>query len=506
MKKILLSLSVMLISISALTGQRVSRELTPEQKFLSSMHRNITSEKLYNYVVQLSDSTLTGRLIGTVGMEKAAAIVSDYFKDFGLEPLGDRGSYIQYYPNPVTEIHYGSDMSIYFPHKTNSKKEEQVWIEKKYPWADGWFAGNYSGNGEVFADVVYAGFGVSAPELGYDDYKGIDVKGKIVLIEGETPNRDRTPEGIAKWYKHTLHQTKMENAAKHGAIGLLYLWVPGPNSLYNPDLVYCHVTRQVVDDIFLGTGKSYKETVDKIYQEQKPQSFETGKKARIKMVSTHYPDATGKNIFGVVRGSDPELADEYIVVSAHLDHLGMIPYHIAGANDNNASSAVMLGVAEALAKSEIKPKRSVIFFSVDGEEAGLTGSTWYTNNPVVPKESVRAILNLEQMGAGERLGASYGYTYPGFEKYLNQANDSYVHRQLSIGQSTYRTRPRTDGAVFMKAGYPCVDLRASGGGFYHHPKDDVDSINPEMLQASAEYLYWLVILLANDENLELKGE
>lgn len=91
-------------------------------------------------------------------------------------------------------------------------------------------------NGEVTADVVYAGFGVTAPELGYDDYKDIDVKGKIVLVEGETPNISRNPDSLAMWYKHTLHQTKLNNAAAHGAAGLLYKWVPGPNAPYNPGL------------------------------------------------------------------------------------------------------------------------------------------------------------------------------------------------------------------------------------------------------------------------------
>jgi Zn-dependent M28 family amino/carboxypeptidase len=206
----------------------------------------------------------------------------------------------------------------------------------------------------------------------------------------------------------------------------------------------------------------------------------------------------------MIKGSDPKLADEYIIISAHLDHLGMIPYHIAGANDNNSCVAAMLGVAEALAKAEVKPKRSILFFSVDGEEAGLTGSTWFTQNPTVPKEKVAAIINLEQLGAGERLSASYAYTFPGFDKYLKEANQNYVHRRLSTSSTTFRPRPRTDGAVFMKAGYPCVDIRAGGGGFYHHPKDDPDSINPEILQSATNWLYWITVLMADDEALNLK--
>lgn len=503
MKKLFILTSLLLVTgISAGAQSRQQLQLTDEEQYLTSMHQYITSEKLFNYLLELSDSTLQGRLVGTEGMAKAVNIVTDYFQEFGLEPLGDRGTYVQEYPNICVEIGYGSGMSIFFPVESNNRKEK-VWLEKTYPWADGWFAGNYSGNGEITADVVYCGFGVTAPELGYDDYKGIDVKGKIVLIEGETPNRSREPEDIAKWYNHTLHQTKMKNAADHGAIGVLYKWVAGPNSLYNPEMIYCHVTQPVVDDIFTGTGKTYKETVDKIYNDLKPQSFNTGKRARIKMVSKVIENATGKNVLGMVRGSDPELADEYVIVSGHLDHLGMLPYHIAGSNDNVSCVAAMLGAAEALAKSPIKPKRSIIFFAVDGEEAGLTGSTWFTEHPVVPKDKIVGIINLEQVGTGLTFGASYDYLYPGFERYLKEANDSYVHRRMRVSSTRYLTRPRTDGAVFMKAGYPCVDFRGGGGGYYHHPKDNPESINPESLQAAANMIYWTLIKMANDENIDL---
>jgi len=471
-------------------------QMTREQAYLDVMHRHITSEKLFGYICQLSDSTLEGRLAGSPGMAKAVDIVKGYYTEWGLTPAGEKGSYIQEYPHPCVEIKQGSNMEILFP--LAGKKKEITWVPKQYPWADGWFAGNSSGNGEIEAEIVYAGFGVSAPELGYDDYKDIDVKGKIVLIEGETPNRSRSADSIALWYNHTLHQTKLANAASHGAIGMLYYWVPGPNALYNPDFIYCHVTEPVVEDIFLGTGKTYKETVARIYETHKPASFDTGKKARIKMVSTYDPNGTGKNILGVIRGSDPELADEYVVISAHLDHLGMIPYHIAGANDNNASTASLLGVAEALAKCEIKPKRSILFLSLDGEEAGLTGSTYYTQFPLIPKEKIKAVLNLEQTGSGEMLSATVATISPELEKPLIAANDKYVHRRLFTRSNPYLTRPRTDGAVFAKAGYPIADLRAAGGGFYHHPKDNPEAINPEILQSATEWLYWTTILIADE--------
>ena len=477
-------------------AQRRQMQMTDEQKYLDAMHRNITSDKLFGYVEQLSDSTLEGRLAGSPGMAKAVSIVENYFREWGLEPAGDNGTYIQEYSHPCVEVFPGSTMEILFP-VYGQKRKDTVWITKSYPWADGWFAGGMTGNGDITADIVYAGFGVTAPELGYDDYAGIDVRGKIVLVEGETPNTSRNDDTLRMWYDHTLHQTKLNNAVAHGAVGLLYLWVPGPNAPYNEGFVYAHVTDTVVNDIFRGTGRTYAETVKKIYDTKKPQSFNTGKKARIRMNATYNPDATGKNIIGIVEGSDPVLKNEYVIISAHLDHLGMIPYHIAGANDNNASSAALLGVAEALAKSTIKPKRTVVFLSLDGEEAGLTGSTYYTNHPIFPKESVKAIINLEQVGAGQMLSASYPYNFPDLAKFTEQANDKYVHRILHQRETRYVTRPRTDGVVFMKAGYPVLDMRAAGGGYYHHPKDNPSSINPETLQAAAEWIYWTAVMIAN---------
>jgi hypothetical protein len=356
MKKGLLLLSAILAlgSLSS-SAQRRTATMTDEEMYLDAMHRNITTEKIFGYVKQLSDPALEGRLAGSPGMAKAVDIVKGYFKEWKLIPRGENGSYIQLFPHPCVEIQPGSTMDILFP--VTQDKKKTVWISKTYPWADGWFAGGMTSNGEVTADVVYAGFGVTAPELGYDDYKDIDVKGKIVLVEGETPNISRNPDSLAMWYKHTLHQTKLNNAAAHGAAGLLYKWVPGPNAPYNPGFVYCHVTDTVVNDIFRGTGKTYKETIRQIYKTQKPASFHTGKRAHIKMNATYNPNATGKNILGMIKGSDPILCNEYVIISAHLDHLGMIPFLIEGANDNNSSSAAMLGVAEALAKSKIKPKR-----------------------------------------------------------------------------------------------------------------------------------------------------
>lgn len=108
-----------------------------------------------------------------------------------------------------------------------------------------------------------------------------------------------------------------------------------------------------------------------------------------------------------------------------------------------------------------------------------------------------AIINLEQVGAGETLVTSYNHKYPELAEIAKKANQVYIHRRLLTWENFYRTRPRTDGAVFMQAGYPCMDYRSTGAGFYHHPKDNTGSINPEILQSEAEWLYWTTLFIAD---------
>ena len=389
---------------------------TPERQALDAMFAHIKGQRIFDDVCYLSDSVLfQGRLTGTTGMKRAVDFVEWRFAKIGLEPVPGLKGFDQSYPTECTEV---------------TGPCELVVDGRTCTWAAEWYAGGTSANGVAEAEIVFAGFGVSAPELGYDDYAGIDVRGKIVLIEGETPNTSRNDDTLRIWYPYTLHQYKVANAVKHGAIGMLYRWVPGPNNGYDSGFVYAYITDNLADTIFEGSGRGYQATLRQLRTTKRPASFATGKKARIQMTTTHRTDVSGHNLLGMVRGSDPKLCNEYVILSAHLDHLGMIPFHIAGANDNNSSTACLLAVAEALANSHVKPKRSVIFLSLDGEEAGLNGSLFFTENPVLPPENVKFILNLEQVGIGEGFSVGYKYDVPEITEFVKQANDTYVHRPL----------------------------------------------------------------------------
>ncbi len=475
----------LLVAVHPAAAQRgEARPVTPERAYLNAMFDNIKGVEIFNCVRLLSDSTLfQGRLSGSEGMRRAVDWVSSRYAEIGLEPVPGLNGYSQDYPVSCTEVAGPCSLTV---------------DGRTCLWAKEWFAGGTSANGIAEAEVVFAGFGVSAPELGYDDYAGIDVRGKIVLIEGETPNTSRNDDTLRIWYPYTLHQYKVANAVAHGAIGMLYRWVPGPNNGYDPGFVYAYITDELADSLVEGKGKDFQSLIRQLRVQKKPASFATGKKACIQMTMSHREDAVGHNLLGMVRGSDPQLCNEYVILSAHLDHLGMVPYHIAGANDNNSSTACLLAVAKALQESKVKPKRSVIFLSLDGEEAGLTGSLYLTAHPVVPAQSVKFILNLEQVGIGNAFSVGYKYDNPEIREYVQKANDQYIHRPLGFYPNRYVTRPRTDGAVFMKNGYPTVDFYSVGGrSYYHEPRDSWEIQDPSILEDAARAMFWSILNAAN---------
>lgn len=189
--------------------------------------------------------------------------MSSLLVSWGVKPAGDHGTYLQAFPNPYTLVLDRGEVSLHLPVYAPGLKISGE-IKKYYRYEDEYFPGGTSASGEVTAEVVYVGFGITAPELGYDDYKGIDVRGKIVLMESEVPfGPDKDPEIFKKWRPYSFHQYKLQNAAAHGAKGLLYYYGPivNPNNDYIEGFIYSHIGRSVVDDIFAGSGKTYQETV-----------------------------------------------------------------------------------------------------------------------------------------------------------------------------------------------------------------------------------------------------
>ena len=162
------------------------------------------------------------------------------------------------------------------------------------------------------------GYGISAPELNYDDYAGVDVKGKIVLMEPESPvmPNDKDAETFKKWRPCSFHDYKIRNAVKHGAAGMIYNYLlANPNAVFMKGFGFTSVGRAVVEDVFAGTGKNHDALVKGIRSGLKPASFATGRTITMKNVTEHHPEGMGSNVIGWIEGSDPVLKQEAIVIA-----------------------------------------------------------------------------------------------------------------------------------------------------------------------------------------------
>lgn len=477
-------------------GQPSSVTTPSDETILPIMH-SISSHTLFDYVKELSSEKYEGRLTGTRAYSQVAQWTADLFRQWGVKPLVDNGSYFQEFPNPYTLVLESGEVILQIP---VGKRDT---VRKSYRYEEEFFPGSTSDAGSVTSDVVYVGYGITAPELGYDDYKGVDVKGKIVMFEPEVPvSPDRQPALFMKWRPYSFHDTKMKNAAAHGAAGVLYNYhIVNPNCVFIKGLVLTYVGRNVIDDIFRGTGTRRDSIVQRIRRSLKPASFATGKRVTIRCTTEHHPEGMGSNVVGYIEGTDPALKDEVVIVGAHLDHVGKNHLLMPGANDNASGVAVLLGVAEAAAKASAGLRRSVLFLLFGAEEQGVKGSEYYLAHPPVPNKNVKAFINLESIGRGEKLGIGAGKNYPDLYDVVERNNRMYIHRAISADTTANLARPRQDAAHFLWAGIPTIGMGTYGAkpvpvATYHTTHDRAEYITPEIVEDIARLTFLTVMELA----------
>lgn len=470
-----------------------SQQSNEKDVLLKGMH-SISSHELFEFVEELCSEKYGGRLTGTEDYDSVAQWVGRQFKNWGIEPLGDSKTYLQLFDKPYTEVTGEGRVTLHI----NANEDK---IYKHYDYLTEYMPGSTSDSGKVSGEVVYVGYGITAPELGYDDYEDVDVEGKIILMEPEAPlNPGDDPEEFKKWEPYSRHQYKLKNAAEHGAAGMIYNYGPiaNPNNAFIEGFIHSHVGDTVVNDLFAGTGNDYENTIASIKKELKPQSFNTGKTITIENHTKHDPHGVGSNVVGFIEGEDPVLKDEAIIISAHLDHVGYCHEMVPGANDNASGVSVLMGVAKALSQSEISLKRSVVFLAFGAEEQGLVGSKVYIENPAFPLEKTIALLNLDGVGVGDKFGAVAGKNYPEIFEKIEDVNEKYIHRNIHSSEYLNITRPRLDAARFMSEGVSSLSFYSYGKSApYHQPGDNISVINPETLEDMAKLIYFSVINLSN---------
>ena len=502
MKKHLLLLAIILIS----SNMVVNSQDDFETKLLKQFH-TIHSEEMMTWVEKLCSPEFGGRLTGTPEYLAAAEWAAGKFMEWGIKPAGDNGTFFQWFDFPYTTVNDIGSLTMNIPTADGSV------IKKNYTFPDEYYPGMNSGNGEITAEVVFVGFGVTAPELNYDDYKGIDVKGKIVLMNRDVPYTDpRNPE-YKKWVGYCYHQFKVQNAIKHGAAGMLYIDgnLANPNITYDPAIIVCGIGPQPLIDIFSGLKTTNKEITEKIIKTFKPASFNTGKNFTIKANTTRHPEGKACSIAGIIEGTDPILKNEVIIIGGHFDAVGKVGNSVVnGALDNASGCVDIMAAAKAMAQSGIQLKRSVMFILLGGEEVGLIGSKVYVSKPLFPMEKTITYINLDMVGNGTGLAVSAGSTYKDLLSYFENANSKYVHRPIHTSappQGEYYGRPRTDGAVFSSAGYRAMSIGTTNGVkkvFYHLPGDDPDAVTIDIMEDVAKMIYVALTNMANDTSLSLK--
>lgn len=497
-----LLLTVAILILAAFTRTAPAQQ-TDEQLILKHFH-SISSIEIAEWMAEICSPKYNGRLAGTPEYIAAAEWMAGKFKEWGIKPAGDNGSYFQWFDHPYTVVNEPGELKLQIPQK------DGVTIIKSYIAPEEFYPGMNSGNGEVTAEVVWVGYGTTAPELNYDDYKNVDVKGKIVLMNRDVPFKDTRDPEYAKWVKYCYHHYKAENAARHGAAGMLYIDgnSANPNISYIENMVVTGIGPVVLSDIFAGLGKDNKTLLDQIDKTFKPASFATGKIMTMRANTTRHPEGKTCNVAGMIEGTDPKLKEEVIIIGGHLDAVGNAGgLLVAGGLDNASGVIDIMAAAKALAASGIKMKRTVLFLLIGGEEVGLLGSKFYTRNPIFPKDKTVTYINLDMVGNGTGLAVSASESCQGLLEYFINANNKYIHRPMrtSTSRGVFYGRPRSDGLVFQADGFRTMNLSTTEGVkpvYYHLPGDDATAVTPEIMEDVAKLIYLSFIEMANAETLK----
>ena len=477
-----------------LIGSTIYSQENNTEKLIETFH-SISSHEILDFAKELSSEKFKGRLSGSPEYLQASEWCASKFKEWGVQPANN-GSYFQYFPNEYSKVF--SEGSVTYSPEPDEK------IILNFP--EDYYPGSNSAKGTSSGKLVYVGYGITAPELGYDDYKNVDVEGKIILLESGIPY-SKNDTTLSKWTPYAYHRYKFRNAVKHGAAGMLYLSkIANPNTVNLDGFVYAHISEEIAQRIFTDAGKDYK-TVKKELAELKVPSFAFPEKqtATITAETQYFPDAKSCNVVGLIEGSDPDLKDEVVIIGGHLDGQGYLGEVFPSALDNASGVADIMGAAKAFATSETKPKRSILFVLLGGEECGLYGSKYYAENPIFPVDKTVMMINLDMVGNGTGFYVSNGKSYPELFQHFEAANKNYLHREMAASDyRKYFGRPRSDASVFQNAGIKTFSLWTRNSVhpvYYHDPRDTPEVLTPEIMEDAAKLLYLGILGVANDEKL-----
>ncbi len=448
----------------------------------------------------LASEELEGRGPGTQGRQLAAEYIRDEFQRMGLESGVEDGSYFQPFEIPLdTEVIADQTRLV-----LHSPDEQAVPLELGKDFQ----ALAVGGTGQAQASIVFAGYGISAPNLQYDDYADVDVEGKIVLVIRREPQQDDETSVFdgKRTTTHSLIRTKLDVAKKQKAAGVLFVNDPfsvqqaEKDQLTNPtgfgtnsaEIPFAHVSQAWVNQILQQTpiqtadGRSLTDLAEieaEIDRTGKPISHPLAGWSADMQSAFEVQQVSLANVIGVIEGTGP-LADETIVLGAHYDHLGFGGYGSRqpneravhyGADDNASGTAAIIELARRYAALPEPPVRRLVFIAFDGEERGLIGSRHYVDHPSFPLSDTIAMLNYDMVGRMQNgvLTAMGSGSAAEFAGLLDQAAES---SGVDLKQSP-RTMGASDHYPFFQRDIPVLHFFTGVHPDYHTPEDTFDRIN-----------------------------
>jgi hypothetical protein len=409
----------MMVSVLCFLSLSLAAQNSSDRAAMDLATKAIGPEQIRAHIRFLSDTLLQGRAPGTPGYDIAAHYVASELEGMGLHPAVS-GKWYQTVPleKAITDA-AASSFAL-----TVNGKEQPLTDAKDYILST-WFATpagkDTKAESDVDAPIVFVGFGVTAPDQKYDDYAGVDVHGKIIATIYGAPSS--FPSTERAYYSDGV--IKAKNAVAHGAVGVISIMLPEdwkrypwnwlvpqiqmgemhwlnkdgePHDFFPQLKGNVLLNEKTAEALFAGAPKSLEEAFAAA-KAGKPQGFALSATARMHTVAAQSV-IQSPNIVAELKGSDPALRDQYVVYTAHVDHLGICPAVEGdnvchGALDNASGTASLLEIARAYARLPKPPRRSVLFVFVTGEEMGLLGSDYFAHYPTVPLKSIVANVNID---------------------------------------------------------------------------------------------------------------
>lgn len=480
----------------------------------------------------LASGDLAGRNATSLEDHIATDFIAAEFMRLGLKPIGDGGTYFQKM-NIIT-----GDLD----REHTTLRATVGGVDSSYTFSkDFWWTHQSLRPVKVCGPVVFAGYGIDAPEYAYNDFSGIDLKGKIAIVLSREPQaNDPTAKLMGEFDTyHAFDREKVEQLRKKGVAGLLIVQdlvprgtrsIPASSQRASGGPLYAlagkmwdipvfTIRRDVADQLLAPSGRTSDALQSEIDRTLRPDSFEVPKSsACMAKAFTNLQTHEGRNVVGLLEGSDPKLKAQTIIVSAHHDHMGVSHGHIYhGADDDGSGVVGVMEIAKALVQGNIYPKRSVLFIAFDGEERVFLGSYYYVTHPIVPLNQTVANLNMDMIGRNENdpnwplpadhnvnmvnvLGTRYN---PALRQIIDRENRQ---EGLKLDYKMDRDDPdslwaRSDQFWFATLHIPQVEFQTGLHPDYHTENDTWDRINYPKLTKIIRLVFLSVADLANSDRM-----